>query len=69
MDKNKISEIAKALYNAEETLTCIRPITETYPDMALEDSYQVQLAVVEMKQKNGQKIAGKKVGLTNKAVQ
>lgn len=62
-------EIAQQLMDAEKTKVPIRPLTETYPDISVEDAYRIQLAAIERKTRNGAWIVGKKIGLTSKAMQ
>jgi 2-keto-4-pentenoate hydratase len=60
---------ARELYQAEKTRRTLRPLTEKYPGITPEDSYRIQLALIEMKKADGAKIVGKKIGLTSKAMQ
>ncbi|NLW78237.1 MAG: 2-keto-4-pentenoate hydratase [Ruminococcaceae bacterium] len=69
MDQATIRKIAKQLFEAEQNLTTIPPLTETYPDITDEDAYKIQLDVVQMKLGAGQVVVGKKIGLTNFAMQ
>lgn len=64
MDNGTIELIAKQLFEAEETRVPIPPITDKYPDLTLEDAYKIQLASIEMRKASGQRVVGKKVGLT-----
>ncbi|MEH7113337.1 2-keto-4-pentenoate hydratase [Neobacillus niacini] len=47
----------------------ISPLTEVYPDLSIEEAYQVQLRAIEQKVQEGQRIVGKKIGLTSVAMQ
>ena len=70
MDNATINELAKKIYDAEMNQKPVPPFTESgYPDMTFEEAYGIQMAAVKMKQDAGQVLVGKKVGLTNKAVQ
>jgi len=70
MDDSTIQELARMIYEAEKERKAIPPFTETsHPEMTIEDAYKIQLAAVDMKVKDGQRIVGKKIGLTNLAVQ
>ena len=40
-----------------------------YPDLSVEEAYQVQLRAIEQKVQEGQRIVGKKIGLTSVAMQ
>lgn len=64
-----IQEAANQLLKAEITRQAISPLTETFPNMTIEDAYAIQLAQIERKVRNGSVIIGKKIGLTSKAMQ
>ncbi|WP_232698299.1 2-keto-4-pentenoate hydratase [Brevibacillus daliensis] len=66
---NLIEEIATELLEAEESKQAILPLTGRYEELTVEDSYAIQLHVIEQKLKSGRTIIGKKVGLTSKAMQ
>lgn len=60
---------------ADQILDCylnqkqIPLLTETYPDIEIEDSYRIQEYVIEARKADGCEIKGYKVGLTSKAMQ
>jgi len=64
-----IRKEARELYKAEREKTTLRPLTERYPQIAIEEAYRIQLALIEMKKADGAKVVGKKIGLTSKAMQ
>lgn len=66
---DKVLEAYQHLLLAEKNKKSVAPITELYPDLTLEEAYQVQLKGIEQKVKDGQKIVGKKIGLTSVAMQ
>jgi len=57
------------LMQAEATKQSITPLTEQHPDLTVDEAYQVQLKLIGEKVQAGQKIAGKKIGLTSVAMQ
>lgn len=65
----KILNYARELLEAEETTSEIRPFTERDKNLNVKDAYQIQLETVKLKEEQGKKIIGKKVGLTSKAMQ
>jgi 2-keto-4-pentenoate hydratase len=69
LSQEQILQEARALYQAEKTKRVLRPFTEKYCEIAPEESYRIQLALIEMKKADGAKVVGKKVGLTSKAMQ
>ncbi|MBE3572356.1 MAG: fumarylacetoacetate hydrolase family protein [Moorella humiferrea] len=61
--------VAAELLAAEVSCKPIEPLTETYPDLTVEDAYRIQLAGIEMKKARGSRVIGKKIGLTSRAMQ
>jgi 2-keto-4-pentenoate hydratase len=61
--------IAEKLLTAERQCIPIDPLTNVYPTMTVEDAYRIQLAIVEKKKTDKNKIIGKKIGLTSRAMQ
>lgn len=60
---------AKALETAERTRSQIRLLTDTHPDMTMDDAYAIQAAWVNAKVAGGDPVIGWKIGLTSKAMQ
>jgi 2-keto-4-pentenoate hydratase len=69
LTQEHVLQEARELYQAEKTRRTLRPLTEKYFGITPEDSYRIQLALIEMKKADGAKIVGKKIGLTSKAMQ
>jgi len=65
----RVKELARMLYQAELERNPIAPLTEKYPDLTPEDAYRIQLEWVKLKERDGAKVVGKKIGLTSKAMQ
>lgn len=68
LDNEIIKKIAKALVDAEDNHTYIEKISEKYPDIEIEDSYKIQKEVFKIKENRGEKIIGKKIGLTSEGI-
>jgi 2-keto-4-pentenoate hydratase len=69
LDQEVIQELARRLLGAEESRRPIAPLTEEYAELQIEDSYSVQLAIIEAKRARGAIVVGKKAGVTSKAIQ
>jgi len=67
--EDELSDIARRLYEAEQTRTPIRQLSLDYPDMTIEDAYAVQRALVALKVADGREVKGRKIGLTSKVMQ
>ncbi|MGE0686557.1 MAG: 2-keto-4-pentenoate hydratase, partial [Dehalococcoidia bacterium] len=64
------NQLAKALYDAEQNREPIPPLSETNPEIDMEDAYAIQLEGIRLRTGgDASKIIGWKVGLTSKAVQ
>lgn len=64
-----ISQYANELFEAEKKSAGIEPLTERNQSLTVEDAYQIQLKLMEMKTAEGKTVIGKKVGLTSDAMQ
>ncbi len=62
--------IARELFGALAAGQPIAPLTDRYPDMSIDDAYQISLAFLNIrKAENGENVVGKKIGVTSKPVQ
>lgn len=64
-----ITQIADELVEAGRTRTPVQRLTARYPDMTIEDSYRVQNLWRRRSEAGGRRLAGRKIGLTSKAMQ
>lgn len=64
-----IQEYANLLLEAERTKEAIKPLTNTYPEISVDDAYFIQLEQIRRKVGKGAVIVGKKIGVTSKAIQ
>ena len=62
-------EWAEMLYRAERERKPIAPLTRAHPGLTLEEAYPVQLEIIRRKVQEGQRVVGKKIGLTSSAIQ
>lgn len=69
LDGKRIQELAAKLLRAEDTRQPIAPLTEEYAECSVEDAYNVQIAIVQAKKERGNRIVGRKAGITSKAIQ
>ncbi len=65
----QVDEIAQTLLNAEEGRRQVPQIIQSFSSLSLEEAYAVQLALIRRRQGGERVIVGKKVALTNPAVQ
>ena len=69
MDNNKIKQYGDELYQALINQQMVEPITDREPGMTIEDAYSISTRLLERRTENGEKVIGKKIGVTSKAVQ
>lgn len=67
-DNELINKLAKELIVAEDTGVTIGRFSERYPEIVIEDAYKIQDRVIELKLERGEKIIGKKIGLTSEGI-
>lgn len=65
----RIKELSNYLVKAEERGEGVQPLTELYPDLDVKEAYNIQLEIINRKVEAGQRIVGKKIGLTSRAMQ
>lgn len=66
---SKIQEFAAKLLQAEATQTGIDPLTSQDSTITVQEAYQIQIENINKKVSEGQRIIGKKIGLTSAPVQ
>lgn len=69
MNKEQIKACGDELYQAMINRTSVRPLTERFPDISIDDAYHISLQMLQNRLDAGEKIIGKKIGVTSKAVQ
>ncbi|ASK36516.1 2-oxopent-4-enoate hydratase [Alloalcanivorax mobilis] len=69
MEKNRIEHYGDELFQALRDRRAIAPITERQADLSLEDAYRISLRLLERRLAEGEKVIGKKIGVTSTAVQ
>ncbi len=70
MDRDRINELGDELYAALRSQSTLAPLTEREPAITIEDAYHVSLRMVNQRvEQDGERIVGKKIGVTSKPVQ
>jgi 2-oxopent-4-enoate/cis-2-oxohex-4-enoate hydratase len=65
-----IAELGDELYAALRARRTLSPLTERWPRITIQDAYHVSLRMVTRRiEDDGEKIIGKKIGVTSRAVQ
>ena len=68
MDTSTIEQLGDRLYDALVARQPVAPLTATHPDMTIEDAYHVQQRFMGRRLAAGERVIGKKIGVTSKAV-
>lgn len=68
MDQSIIEQLGDALYEALVTRQPIAPLTTHHPEMTLEDAYHIQQRMLVRRLTAGERVVGKKIGVTSQAV-
>jgi 2-oxopent-4-enoate/cis-2-oxohex-4-enoate hydratase len=68
MDESTIKHCGDELYSALQDRSPIAPLTERHPDIGIEDAYRIQQRMIARRIEAGERIVGKKIGVTSKAV-
>ena len=68
MDQKTIASLGDRLFDALISRTPIAPLTATHPDMTIEDAYHVQQRMIARRLEQGDRVIGKKIGVTSTAV-
>ncbi|MGE0861962.1 MAG: 2-oxopent-4-enoate hydratase, partial [Gammaproteobacteria bacterium] len=68
MDAQEITRYGDALYAAMTGRTTIAPLTTTSRDISIDDAYLISRHFLERRLAAGERLVGKKIGVTSKAV-
>lgn len=66
---SRIEQHADELFNALRGGTTLVPLVDRDPNLTLDDAYGISLAMLARRQQQGERVVGKKIGVTSKVVQ
>lgn len=69
MDAAKRTHYGDELYNALVKRRTIAPLTSREADITIEDAYHIQQRMIARRLEAGERVVGKKIGVTSKVVQ
>lgn len=62
-------QLADELWEADRSASPVAPLTERHPQLGIEDAYAIQSINIQRRISAGQRVIGRKVGLTSKPMQ
>ena len=62
-------QLADELWEADRSAKPVAPLTDRHSDLAIEDAYAIQTINIERRTAAGERVIGRKVGLTSRAMQ
>ncbi|MCL2656274.1 MAG: 2-oxopent-4-enoate hydratase [Betaproteobacteria bacterium] len=68
MNEERISQLGLELYQALLKREMVTPLSERHPEITIEDAYRIQQRMIACRLEAGERIVGKKIGVTAKAV-
>jgi 2-oxopent-4-enoate/cis-2-oxohex-4-enoate hydratase len=68
MDNALIHRLGDELYTALRERSVVEPLTNRHADITIDDAYHVQQRMITRRQQDGERIVGKKIGVTSRAV-
>ena len=69
MNAELIEQLAEEVYVCLTAGKTLLPLSERVPDITIDDAYQISLTLLQKRLSDGEKLVGKKIGLTSKVVQ
>ena len=69
MDEALIHRLGDELFAALRACRTVEPLSTRYPDIQVEDAYQISLHMLQRRLADGEHVIGKKIGVTSKVVQ
>lgn len=69
LDNATIERLGDELYEALRTRSTLPPLTEREAAITIDDAYRVSLRMLARRKADGERVIGKKIGVTSKAVQ
>ena len=61
--------LSAELYHALRDGRTVSPLISRHPELTIDDAYAISLGVLAMRREDGERVVGKKIGVTSKAVQ
>lgn len=63
-----IQSLGDELYIAQRNRMMVEPLTNRHPELSIEEVYGIQQRMISRRLQNGERVVGKKIGVTSQAV-
>ncbi|QIL80147.1 2-oxopent-4-enoate hydratase [Diaphorobacter sp. HDW4A] len=64
-----IEQQGQRLYDALREARTLAPLTVSHPDISVDEAYYISLHMLRLREQSGERVIGKKIGVTSKPVQ
>lgn len=64
-----LEQLGLELFTALRSGQTLTPLIERHPELSIDDAYHISLAILKHREGTGERVIGKKIGVTSKAVQ
>jgi 2-oxopent-4-enoate/cis-2-oxohex-4-enoate hydratase len=68
MNDELIAQLGDLLFDALRSRKTQPPLTDTYPGITIDDAYRISLHLLQRRLAEGERVIGKKIGVTSEAV-
>ena len=68
MNSTLIEQLGDELYGALTACQVLDPLSSRHPDITIEDAYAIQQRLIARRLGAGERVVGKKIGVTSQAV-
>lgn len=69
LNSERIQAYGDELYQALRARETVAPLTEREAEIGIDDAYHISMALLERRKADGERVIGKKIGVTSRAVQ
>ncbi len=69
INSSLINQLGSELHIALKEGCTLSPLVERYPELSIDDAYNISLQTLKLREADGERVIGKKIGVTSKAVQ
>jgi 2-oxopent-4-enoate/cis-2-oxohex-4-enoate hydratase len=68
MEEPLLQRLGEELYEAWKGCRVVEPLSQRHPELTIEEAYRIQQHFIRQRLAAGERVVGKKIGVTSKAV-